>query len=231
MRKTSNHCFIQTLSSIFVLIGFQSVASAQVPDTITVIRFDEVTIYKDKYAYKRELERVRHIYPYALQAAKLLQQLDAELAQIESKRKKRKHSKKAGDELKGDYTYVIKDLYRSEGVLLMKLIHRETGMTVAEILKKYKGKFSSKLLDQLSKIWGQDMNVRYDPIETDWLTEQIILEIQKEMITFDPTPILVDKETYKKNMETYRKDVREAKKQKKVMKKQTKAARKMDKKK
>lgn len=205
-----------------LLLFFQLTGITQTPDTITVIRFDEITIYKDKFAYKREVERVRHIYPYALQAVALLKQLDIELAQIESKRKKRKYSKKAGDELKGEYTYVIKDLYRSEGVLLMKLIHRETGMTVSQILKKYKGKFSSKFLDQLSKIWGQDMDVKYDPLVTDWLTEQIILEIQKEIIAFDPTPVLVDKETYKKNMERYRKDVKEAKRLKKEMKKKTK---------
>lgn len=226
MRKASKHISIQSFLLILLFVGVHSVGKTQTPDTITVIRFNEVNVYKDKYAYKRELARVRHIYPYALQAAALLKQLDAELAQIESKRKKRKYSKKAGDELKGDYTYVIKDLYQSEGVLLMKLIHRETGMTVSEIIQKYKGKFSSKFLDQLSKIWGQDMDVKYDPIKKDWLTEQIILEIQKEMVAFDPTPVMVDKETYKKNMVTYRKDVKEAKRQKKEMKKKAKEARK-----
>lgn len=207
---------------LITILLFSAGAFAQVPDTIRVRRLDEVNVYKDKYAYWREVERVRKVYPYALHAAELLKKYDEELSQIDRKRKKKKYSKEAHKELKSDYTYVIKDLYRSEGLLLMKLIHRETGLTAAQIIKKYRGKFNSEVYDQLGKLWEQNLNIKYDPDGADWLTEQIILEIQHEMLEFTPDAKMVTKEQYKENMKEYRKDLKEYRKQKKEAKKQEK---------
>ncbi len=193
--------------------------SAQERDTIRVWRLNEVNVYKDQNAYWREVERVRKVYPYALHAAALLEKFDAELGLIDKKRKKKKYGKEAHKVLKEDYTYVIRDLYRTEGVLLMKLIHRETGLTASQIIKKYRGKMNSEIYNQLSKIWDQDMDVKYDPAGADWLTEQIILEIQHEMLEFTPDAQMVTKEQYKKNMEDYRKLRKEYRIQQKTAKK------------
>lgn len=182
-------------------------------------KLSEFNVYKDKNAYKRELERVRKIYPYALHAAELLDKFDEELGIINSKRKKRKYSKQAHEMLKTDFNYVIRDLYRSEGVLLMKLIHRETGLTATEIIKKYRGKLNAGLYDQLGKIWDQDLDVKYDPEGKDWLTERIILEIENDLVEFIPEAKMVTKEEYKENMKEYRHDKKEYKKEKRKKKK------------
>lgn len=205
-----------------ILAVLVSVSAFSQKDTVRIVRqLESVNIYKDKYAYWREVERVRKIYPYALHAAELLDKFDAELGQINSRRKKKKYGKEAHKVLKTDYNYVIRDLYRSEGVLLMKLIHRETGLTATEIIKKYRGKINSELYDQLGKIWDQDLDVKYDPTGTDWLTEQIILEIENEILEFTPEAQMVTKEKYKENMKQYRSDRKaykiELRKSKKLM--------------
>lgn len=202
---------MKILCFVFVLVSFGQLF-AQQPDTIQVTKLDELQIYKDKNAYRRELERVRKVYPYALHAAELLDQFDADLGQINSKRKKKKYGKQAHKILKNDYNFVIRDLYRSEGVLLMKLIHRETGLTAAEIIKKYRGKINSEMYDQLGKLWDQDLDVKYDPEGVDWLTERIVLEIEKELIEFDSEAKIVTKEEFKANMKQYRIDKKESKK-------------------
>jgi hypothetical protein len=200
----------------FLLIGvflFCSVQiHAQVKDTLHIQRLSELTVFQNKWAFERQVEKIRKIYPYALHAASLLKKFDAELLEIDSKRKKKKYNKKAHEKLKEDYTYVIRDLYRQDGVLLMKLIHRETGLTAGEIIQKYRGKFQAEWFEQIGKIWEQNFNVKYDPAGEDFMTEQIILQIQNEVLEFNPEPQMVDKKQYKINMKVYREDVKESRK-------------------
>ena len=200
-------------------------------DTVQAVKLlDEVSVYRDQNAYRREVERVRKIYPYALHAAELLEEFDKELGTINSKRKKKKFSKESHKVLKSDYNYVLRDMYRSEGVLLMKLIHRETGLTAAEIIQKYKGKLSAAMYKNLGKIWEQDLTIKYDPNGVDKLTERIVIDIENELIEFDRQAKILEKEEFKENMKQYRNDVKKSRKRSKEIKKEKKAKEKLEKK-
>jgi hypothetical protein len=181
--------------------------------TLKVKDLPEVYTDKNYYSkYQRELARVRKIYPYALHAAELLDKFDAELGLINSKRKKKKYNKFAHKTIKADYEYVIRDMYTSEGVLLMKLIHRETGLTAEEIIKRYRGKIRGELYDQLGKIWDQDLNIKYDPTGVDALTEKIIQDIENDTVSFEKEAKKVTKEEYKEGMKAYKERKKLAKK-------------------
>lgn len=221
-KKSNLFSFRFCLLTTLVLLFSQN-TQAQKRDTLQAVKLlDEVRIYKDQNAYRRELALVRKIYPYALHAAELLDQFDAELGTINSKRKKKKFSKESHQVLKNDYNYVLRDMYRSEGVLLMKLIHRETGLTAAEIIKKYRGKFSASMYKNLGKIWEQDLSVQYDPTGVDKLTESIVLEIENELIEFDRQAKILEKEEFKENMKEYRNRVKDSRKRSKEIKKEKK---------
>ena len=173
---------------------------------------DEAIVDPDfQNKYNTTLRRMRRVYPLAVEAARLVRELDAELAQAESKRQKRKITKIYSKELKQSYLYAIKDLYIEEGVLLMKLIHRETGKTTAEIIATYRGKIRSEFYDQIGKIWSQDLDAIYDA-KKEWIVEMIIHQIQNNEITFDFTLKKTTKEEYKKSMKIYRADKRAARK-------------------
>lgn len=161
--------------------------------------------------YNTTLRRLRRVYPLALEAAKIVRDLDIDLAQAESKRQKRKITKKYSKELKESYLYAIKDLYIEEGILLMKLIHRETGKTTAEIIASYRGKFRSAFYDQLGRIWSQDLDATYDA-KKEWITEMIIRQIHNNEINFDFSLKTPTKEEYKNSMKIYRADKRAARK-------------------
>jgi hypothetical protein len=216
------------------LIGFLLMRSfsinAQVKDTLHIQRLSELTVFQNKWAFERQVEKIRKLYPYALHAASLLKKFDAELAEIDSKRKKKKYNKKAHEKLKEDYTYVIRDLYRQDGVLLMKLIHRETGLTASAIIQKYRGKFQAEWFEQIGKIWEQNFNVKYEPAGEDYMTEQIILQIQDDVLEFNPSPQMIDKKQYKINMKAYREDVKESRKRVKILRKKQKEVEKQSKK-
>lgn len=178
----------------------------------TVKELDEAIIDPDfQNKYNATLRRMRRVYPLALEAARIVKELDAELAQVESKRKKRKITKVYSKKLKESYLYAIKDLYIEEGVLLMKLVHRETNKTVAEIIASYRGKIKSEFYDQVGRIWKQDLDATYD-VKKEWITEMIIRQINSNEISFDFALKKPSKEDYKNAMKVYRADKRIARK-------------------
>lgn len=172
--------------------------------------------------YKRQLDLLIRTYPMALKAKELIDEYEKDLADIDKKRKKKKYGRQAHEELKDEFSFNIRDLYRSEGDLLMKLVHRETGMTVQQIIEKYKGDLSSDFYTGMAKIWGHNLNDRYDPKnpETDdWITEIVIQDILAGRIDFDTHMRKMNKAEYKKSMDEYRSGIHEHRKKKRQSKK------------
>src|SRR5690554_4304661 len=80
-----------------------------------------------KTQYRNALRRVRRVYPLALEAARVIDSLDNELEGINKNRKQNKLMRQTYKSLKDDFKFLLKDLYVSEGIVLTKLIYRETG--------------------------------------------------------------------------------------------------------
>jgi hypothetical protein len=98
--------------------------------------------------------------------------------------------------------------------MLMKLIHRETGMTVDEILSKYKGKASASLTRMLLlRHMATIRRSTYDPKGDDWIVEIVIQDIESGKIKFDKSVKRLDKFGYKENMKEYRQGRREYRKE------------------
>lgn len=172
--------------------------------------------------YRRSYTRLKKVYPLALYTKELVYQMDKELAEMESKKEIRKYKKHTQEELKKQFTYVLKDLYTTEGELLMKLIHRETGLTVSEILHKYKGGLQAEIYESIAKLWGQNMDSKYDPDGEDWIIEILIAEINAKEIPFNYEPRILSKEEFKKTQKEYKQLKKDTKKRDKLEKKEEK---------
>jgi hypothetical protein len=182
---------------------------------------DEIYVDQDyDFKYRQALRRIRRVYPLALKAADLMHELDAQLSEENSRRKRKKITKNVHESIKDQYLYVIKDLYIQEGVLLMKLIYRETGLSTAEIMVKYKGRFKAGIYEQVAKLWDQNLDSRYDPSGKDWIIEKIIQEIKTNQIYFDSVPHLLSRNEFKKEKQDYKINVKESKMQARKQKKE-----------
>ncbi|TNE52689.1 MAG: DUF4294 domain-containing protein [Bacteroidetes bacterium] len=180
---------------------------AQLEDTMPIRTQDlgEVVADKDYFKkYQRALRRVRRVYPLALYAAKELKTLEEEQNELKSGRKKKRLAKDLNKELKEDFQFVIRDLYIEEGKLLMKLIHRETGKTVWEIISGNRGKVRANMQGGMGKLWGQDLDIRYEPKGEDQIVEQVIQDIWNKRVYADLSVRKMDKTTYKKRQKEYR---------------------------
>ncbi len=127
---------LNTMHRIFLLVFLSILPStgtllAQRSDT-SYQEIAEVRIIKDfDFQYQRQLSRLRRVYPLAMHARMMLDDYENDLSGISKKRKQKKYTKKASKALKNDFHFDIKDLYQSEGKLLIRLIHRETDVFIS----------------------------------------------------------------------------------------------------
>jgi len=212
---------MKQLVILFFCSTFQWVVGQAVEPIRLEQNLDAVHVERDfNRKYQRALRKLRRVYPLALQAKALIVEFDGDLSQMEKKREKKKYGKQAHKTLKDQFLFDIKDLYIDEGILLMKLIHRETGMTVSEIISKYRGNGYANIYEGMGKIWSQDLNEQYDPSGEDWITEVVINDIIHKRVAFDWEVEPLDKSGYKENMKEYRQNKKEYRK----VKRQTRRA-------
>ena len=53
-------------------------------------------------------------------------------------------------------------MYASQGMMLMKLVNRETQQTGYNLIKHYKGKFSANFWQFIAKLFKNDLKEEYD---------------------------------------------------------------------
>lgn len=203
----------------FLIFSFGLLAQNQPSDTLygdttgmQIQVFDEITIPKNfKGQYRLMLSRVRRVYPLALHAADIIDSMDREMSNFERKSKQKKVIRQTKNDLMQDFKFVIKDLYVSEGKVLTKLVYRETGLTVRDIVKKYRNGFEAAMYDGVAKIFEQNLDATYDPEGEDFILECVIQDIISGKVEFDPTFRTMAKAEYK-----------EMKKEQKVRRKKSK---------
>ena len=134
---------------------------------------------KDRDAYIKLVRNVKKVMPYAKLAAFRLQMMDDNLNQLPSNRSKKKYIKATEDAIKDEFIGQLKKLTISQGKLLIKLIHRETGNTTYEILKQYRGSASTMFYGIWARMYNANIDTKYDPIK-DYQIEYIIKNAKLE---------------------------------------------------
>lgn len=167
--------------------------------------------YRQKYYSKLSL--LRRTYPLALHAKRVIEQYDKDLASMENKRDRKKYGKTSQKSLTAEFEYILKDLYVEEGKMLMQLIHRETGLTVREIISKYRGELKAGFATAAFKAFGHDIRSTYEPLDSskdDWITEAVIKDIDDGKIKFNWNIEAVDREKYRAELKRYRQEDKKA---------------------
>jgi len=172
-------------------------------DSISAIELDEVLLIQDlkftsRYERIRYLilqRKVKRVWPYAKLAAERLTELDQRLAQIDNPRGQRKYAKMVEDYIEEEFTAELKKLTRTEGQILIKLIHRQTGDTAYELIRRLRSGWSAFWFNNTASIFDISLKEEYKPttIVEDFYVEDILkqqfkkeeLEPQEPKIPFD----------------------------------------------
>lgn len=129
----------------------------------------------DLRRYQRMVDAVIKVYPIAKIAQEKLRTMERELANLPTQKEQKAYIRKVYDEIKAEYTPVLKRMTRTQGKVLLKLIDRETQYTAYEVLREFRGGFIAGFWQGVSKIFGQDLKSEYDRLGEDRILEQIIV--------------------------------------------------------
>jgi hypothetical protein len=142
------------------------------PVLVQASRLKPVTISsRDQYYLKK-------VYPYALRIARLSQVIDEHLKTL-NKREEKAFLSKAEDLLKDAYQEELKNMTRTQGKFLIKLVHRETGVSVFNLLKDYRGGFKTFWWNFGAKFFDLDLKATYDANGEDAEIENYVIRLDE----------------------------------------------------
>jgi len=159
-------------------------------DTIPIIDLPEIRIYERsdyeylylKRRYRRLIRNVKKAYPYAKIAGEELKELDMHLATIENEKEQKAFIEKAEKEIMDQFQKEVKRLTVTQGIILVKLIDRETGRTSYQVIKDLRGGITAFFWQGIARIFGNNLKAEYDPINEDRIIEDIVLGIEAGFI-------------------------------------------------
>ena len=135
---------------------------------------------------KREAERfsrliynIRKVYPYARLSAVKLQEYDDLLAKIPDTDLQKKLMKEAEKQLRKQFQKDIENLTFSQGIILLKLVDRETGKTTYKIVNELRGSLRAFFYQSIARLFGMNLKSQYDPKGKDKDIEKIVRMIER----------------------------------------------------
>ncbi len=147
-------------------------------DSIAVVHILPVYVFNrpvDLRRYRRLVDAVRKVYPLAKVAREQMDEMEAELTRLGTKKEQNAYIKEVYHRIMDEYTPVAKRMTRTQGRVLLKLIDRETEYTAYEVLKEFRGGFVAGFWQGISKVFGHNLKDDYDPEGEDRMIEQIII--------------------------------------------------------
>lgn len=112
---------------------------------------------------RRLASNVKKVYPYAKLAGAKMQEYDSILANIPEKAERNRLMKQAEKEITDQYTEELKNLTITQGLILVRLIDRETGNTTYQVVKELRGKIRAFFYQGFARLWGYNLKEEYDP--------------------------------------------------------------------
>ena len=171
--------------------GHYTFATVLAGDTVPLIRIREVNIYasgmllspKEISNNKRLIRNVRLMLPYAQEGRRRLDALEVEIANL-PKKQRRDAIKQAEKQLLADYKDELSNYTFSQGLVLIKLIDRETNRTAYKIVGELRGSLRAGLYQTLAKLFGYNLKDTFDPKHNakDDLIDRICLSIERGQI-------------------------------------------------
>ena len=148
------------------------------------IALEEVMIFQPlRFKTREEIKkylilrrRTLKVYPYAKLAADRLDTLSVRLERISNKRKKKKYMKRVEKFVYDEFEAELKKLSRSQGRILIKLVHRQTGSTTHDLVKELRNGWRAFIYQTTASLFKLTLKDTYQPESRyeDFLIEDIL---------------------------------------------------------
>lgn len=148
------------------------------------IYLDEVRILENlKFVNKDERinylilkRKTLKVYPYAKLASERLVALNERLEQLETKREQRRYAKIVQKYIEEEFSAELKKLTKSEGQILVKLIHRQTGTTAFDLIKQLRSGWRAFWYNNTASLFDISLKKEFNPLDEkeDFFIEDIL---------------------------------------------------------
>jgi len=150
---------------------------------------------EERYRYYILRRKTLKVYPYAKLAAERLETLNARLKTLDRKGEKRSYARKVQKYIEEEFSEELKKLTRTEGQILVKLIHRQTGQTTFDLIKELRSGWRAFWFNTTASMFDISLKREFDPINVkeDFYIEDILirakqsglLELRAPSVEFD----------------------------------------------
>lgn len=164
-------------------------------DDVVMLKKIKFSNRKDRIRYLILRRKVRKVYPYAKMAADRLTNLQDSLTHIKSKRKQKKYTKHIQKYIEEEFSEKLKKFTRTEGQILVKLIHRQTGATAFSLIKELRSGWRAFWYNSTASMFNISLKEEYNPMHNheDYYIEDVlmrsfndgVLEKQPHALEFD----------------------------------------------
>jgi hypothetical protein len=182
-----------TLEYEYFIIEGDTVAREHIDlDEVLVLgrlKFDN-NLERRKYLILRR--KTLKVYPYAKLASERLVELNSRLDQIKSRRDRKRYTKIVQDYIENQFSAELKKLTRTEGQILVKLIHRQTGVTTFELVKDLKSGWRAFWYNTTASFFDISLKEEYNPAKNqeDYYIEDILQRaFQGKQLEKQPTAL------------------------------------------
>ena len=151
---------------------------------ITEVELDEVLVlpnlnFKDRDARIRYIilrRKTLKVYPYAKLAAERLEALQKRLDELDRKSDKKRYARIIQKYIENEFSAELKKLTKTEGQILVKLIHRQTGKTTFQLIKELRSGWRAFWFNNTASLFDISLKKEFSPIEEeeDYLIEDIL---------------------------------------------------------
>ncbi len=170
---------VQLFSVLILLFTCSGAAQAQSnesavvqPDTFYNVQLKEFNVKAkwkndtDRYHYNQMKFYVKSILPYMNAATKLFTEVNAKLEDPELSRKERKqYISTKEDEMRTNFEDKVSSLNVTQGVLLIKLIARQTNVNIYQMLREFKNPITAIKWQTWARFNGLNLDRKYHPEE------------------------------------------------------------------
>lgn len=135
--------------------------------------------FKTRLELKRYLilrRKTLKVYPYAKLAADRLTILNERLDDLENKRSRKKYLKRMEKFIYEEFEEELKKFSRSEGKILIRLVHRQTGTTTYDLVKELRTGWKAFWYQTTASLFKLSLKDTFDPEYSfeDYLIEDIL---------------------------------------------------------
>ncbi|MDT0651000.1 DUF4294 domain-containing protein [Autumnicola edwardsiae] len=166
-----------TIQDTYMIIAGDTVPRKSIDlDEVILLRKLKFSNSEDRRQYLILRRKTRKVYPYAKLASERLLELNSRLEEIKSKSARKRYTRIVQDYIEDQFSAELKKLTHTEGQILVKLIHRQTGTTAFNLIRNLKSGWRAFWYNTTASLFDISLKEEYDPKnnQEDFLIEDIL---------------------------------------------------------